>query len=55
LTLDKTSVTNEHLKQNATSDPPDEIRLRRRMAELEEEQAKRDAKADSAPKAGKVK
>ncbi|MDR3708047.1 MAG: hypothetical protein P4L33_07085 [Capsulimonadaceae bacterium] len=40
MTQDKTVVTNEHLKQNSSSDTPDDVRQRRRLAELDAEHAK---------------
>ncbi|HEY3329488.1 MAG TPA: hypothetical protein VGK19_05665 [Capsulimonadaceae bacterium] len=44
---DKTTATNEHLKNNASSEPADEVRQRRRLAELEAQHAKDKATAAS--------
>ena len=47
MTHEKTAVTNEHLKQNSSSEAADEVRKHRRLEELEEEHAK-SRKADAA-------
>ena len=44
---DKASATNEHLKQNASSDTEDAVRIQKRMTEMRDFHAKA-AKKDSA-------
>jgi len=37
---DQTTIVNEHMRQNATADSSEEVRRRKRMAELQDEREK---------------
>jgi len=53
MTDQHTQIVNEHLKQNASSDTEEDVRRRRRAAELEAERAKEGSKAPTGVSAGK--
>ncbi|HEX5322831.1 MAG TPA: hypothetical protein VFW40_03535 [Capsulimonadaceae bacterium] len=40
MTQDRTQIVNEHLQQNSSSDSTEEVRRRKRMAELQAEREK---------------